>query len=297
MTERESLNQPVSLPTWPRSSHTMRLLTRGPKGKLCFAKASRGPVRYAILSHTWLDNKNQEVKFKDFRGYRSRLKRKAAGYEKVAFTMKQAEKDNLQYCWVDTCCINRKDSAEYAAALKSMFDWYRQSEICYVLLSDVSTSKSATKKKKLEDQIRDSRWFTRGWTLQELVAPKTVKFFSSDKKYLGDKIGLIDLISKITKIPQEVLREPDRLKEIGIAKKFYWSAGRQTFAPEDKAYCLLGILGVDIEIIPGQEATAFARVLDAIYRKDKGKLKAPSLSPLGRNRDMLIRDCRDRPTT
>ncbi|KIW69583.1 hypothetical protein PV04_05453 [Phialophora macrospora] len=276
----------------------IRLLTHDDKGNLCFAEFPEGPdveiPPYAILSHTWLDKavkaeESKEVWFEDVINFGRDVENKPdyakiklenkPGYAKIKFIMKQAGKDDLDYCWVDTCCINKTVTDEQAEALHSMFKWYRNSTKCYVYLSDVDNTVVGDRQKR-ESQMRASRWFTRGWTLQELLAPEKVEFFAAREtretrearetaeKYLGDKIEFCNLIHEITKVPVKAITGEKPLTEFGVAQKFYWRAGRQTREPADQAYCLLGILDVRIPFIPGQEDTAFARLLDAVCRKD-----------------------------
>ena len=160
---------------------------------------------YAILSHTWGADA-EEVTFADLISGNGKAKR---GYEKVQFCGEQAQRDNLQYFWVDTCCIDKTDKAELSHAIRSMFSWYQNATKCYMYLSDVST-----RKRRFEDMhtgftwepaFRSSQWFTRGWTLQELLAPSAVEFFSQEGEKLGDKTSLKSLIHKITGISTEVL--------------------------------------------------------------------------------------------
>jgi hypothetical protein len=248
----------------------IRLLKYDDQKNLCFEEFPEGDnvkiPDYAILSHTWSKGEEEEMLFDDMK--KLKLGRvaesKPGGYAKIMFTMDQAESDKLDYCWVDTCCINKADEDELPKALESMFDWYQRSAKCYVYLSDVDDSVLPDP----ESQMRASKWFTRGWTLQELLAPTKVEFFSVKKTNLGDKIKFSELIKEITKIPIEAILGTKSLREFGVAQKFYWRAGRETEKPQDQAYCLLGILDVKIDLTPGQEDTAFARLLDAVFAKD-----------------------------
>ena len=117
---------------------------------------------YAILSHTW-GSPEDEVLFEDMINGPEQAKRKPA-FQKVDYTCAQARKEGLDYCWIDTCCIDKRSSAELQEAINSMFTWYQRATTCYAYLSDVTDA--------LEDaQFENARWFTRGWTLQELLAP------------------------------------------------------------------------------------------------------------------------------
>ncbi len=143
---------------------------------------------YAILSHRW---GAEEVTFKDITNGTSKAK---AGYGKIQFCGEQARRDSLQYFWVDTCCIDKSSSAELSEAINSMFRWYQKAARCYVYLSDVSIRKQEASDTSTvctwESAFRASKWFTRGWTLQELLAPRSVEFFSKDGELLGDESTL-----------------------------------------------------------------------------------------------------------
>ncbi|KAM7210635.1 hypothetical protein V8F06_013974, partial [Rhypophila decipiens] len=195
-----------------------------------------------------------------------------AGYVKIQFCGDQAERDGLNFFWVDTCCINKSDAAELQDALNSMFEWYRSAAKCYVYLSDVSACKGdADGKPSGELTFRKSRWFTRGWTLQELVAPATIEFFSRDNKLLGDKQSLEQEIHDITQIPFNALRGSP-LSDFSVVERMSWIKGRETKHKEDKAYSLFGIFGVHIPVIYGEgEDRAFDRLREKID-KDSDRL-------------------------
>ncbi|KAF2195847.1 HET-domain-containing protein, partial [Zopfia rhizophila CBS 207.26] len=141
---------------------------------------------YAILSHTWKEG--QEVTWKDLMDGTGKSK---IGYDKIRFCGQQAERDGLRYFWVDACCINKSNHVELQEAINSMFRWYQNAAKCYVYLSDVSAAKrkasDEVSKSTWEPAFRESRWFTRGWTIQELLAPHSVEFFSREGKQLGNK--------------------------------------------------------------------------------------------------------------
>ncbi|KAF2126032.1 hypothetical protein P153DRAFT_425248 [Dothidotthia symphoricarpi CBS 119687] len=170
-----------------------------------------------------------------------------AGYRKLMFCGEQASRDGLQYFWSDTCCIDKSSSQELSEAINSMFRWYQNAKECYAYLSDVSTTKRKADYETFcftwQPAFRDSRWFTRGWTLQELLAPRTVKFFSKEGQQLGDKVSLERQIHEITDIAIPVLRGAP-LDEFSVEERFKWANNRQTTREEDKAYSLLGIFGV-----------------------------------------------------
>ena len=159
----------------------MRLLKLEDNGEFSLIEfVGNETPRYAILSHTWGAD-NEEATFKDLLEGTSKSK---AGYEKIRFCKEQAANDGLQYFWVDTCCIDKSSSAELTEAINSMFRWYQDAAKCYVYLSDVLVSGSAGDNQfshKWKVAFKKSRWFTRGWTLQELIAPASVEFFSKDE--------------------------------------------------------------------------------------------------------------------
>jgi hypothetical protein len=155
---------------------------------------------YAILSHTWVER--EEVTFDDLTNDAGKDK---LGYEKIWFCGERARRDGLQYFWVDTCCINKANFTELSQAINSMFHWYQNATKCYVYLSDISTTKQKSSDQSFnfswESAFRVSRWFTRGWTLQELLAPGSVEFFSREGRLLGNKEILERQICEITGIP------------------------------------------------------------------------------------------------
>jgi hypothetical protein len=243
----------------------MRLLQTLPNGDLCLTEDFLDDAipPYAILSHTWGD---EEVTFQDINEGTGRDK---AGYAKLRFSSDQAARDGLKYFWVDTCCINKSSSAELSEAINSMFRWYQGAAMCYVYLSDVSMKK---RKRGDEDSpptweqlFRGSRWFTRGWTLQELLAPSIVEFFSREGTRLGSKVSLKDTISSITRIPVDVLGGHD-LKRFSVAQRMSWAASRQTTRVEDQAYSLMGIFDVNMPLLYGEGEKAFLRLQEEIIK-------------------------------
>lgn len=201
---------------------------------------------YAILSHTW-ESDAQEVRLSDISG---RIAHTKKGYRKIDFCQRQAAKDGLRYIWVDSCCINQDSEVELNRSINSMFRWYRDAEKCYVYLSDI-TMEGDNELATWEEAFRRSRWFTRGWTLQELLAPRVVEFFSSDGQYLGDKMSLEHELHAITKIPVAALRGA-ALSGFSIEERMSWSQSRETKLAEDKAYCLLGIFDIHMPLIYGE---------------------------------------------
>jgi len=222
----------------------MRLLKVNSDGSFSLTSiiANRVP-RYAILSHTWEADNQEEVTFQDLVGGLGQSK---AGYRKIRFCGKQANQNGLQYFWVDSCCIDRSSSADLAEAINSMFRWYRDAVECYVYLSDVPTVDIDLR------AFRQSRWFTRGWTLQELLAPQSVDFFSQDWVQLGDKQSLELQLHQVTGIPVQALRQLAGLSQFSVEERMSWTAKRETTIEEDQAYCLLGIFDIYLPLIYGE---------------------------------------------
>ena len=239
----------------------MRLLELGSNGEISLTEFGSDTPPYAILSHTWGAD---EVTFRDFAGVTDKNK---AGYKKIRFCAEQAAKDGLRYFWVDTCCIDKSSSAELQEAINSMFEWYRAAVICYVYLTDVSTQNYENNDSSLylwEPALYKSRWFGRGWTLQELLAPTSVEFFSTEGVRLGDKKALEEQINEITGIPIRALRGQG-LAHFSVPERMSWAAHRETRRQEDKAYSLMGIFDVYIPILYGEGADrAFRRLKEEI---------------------------------
>ncbi|OAL52470.1 HET-domain-containing protein [Pyrenochaeta sp. DS3sAY3a] len=225
-------------------------------------------IPYTILSHTW-GKDHEEVTFKDLQ---TGLGAGKAGYQKIQFCADQTRKDGLRHFWVDTCCIDKTSSAELSEAINSMFRWYQNSERCYVYLSDVSFVASGDEKQDFrawESDFRKSRWFTRGWTLQELIAPKRVEFFSVEGHRLDDRLALENTLQKITGIQSEILRGKNSLSQVSVEERFAWSKHRQTKREEDEAYSLLGIFNVHMTLIYGEgRQKAFRRLRKEIAEEE-----------------------------
>lgn len=214
---------------------------------------------YAILSHTW-GQIHEEVHFREMGTTSAHQK---AGYKKIRYLCQQAAKDGLRWVWCDTCCIDKSSSAELSESINSMFQWYQKASVCYAYLSDVSATgvhQSTT------DQMRRSRWFTRGWTLQELLAPEKVLFYGRDWRFLGDKSSLVNYLCDITGVNFGALTMPSALPSYSIATRMSWVSSRTTTRTEDQAYCMLGILGVYIPLLYGEGQNAFRRLQEELIK-------------------------------
>ncbi|KAK2612718.1 hypothetical protein QQS21_001335 [Conoideocrella luteorostrata] len=240
----------------------MRLLQRHGTGDYSLTPdlSSDNVPPYAILSHTWGP---EEVVFADLAKMPGDWQRKA-GYHKIKFCAEQARRHRLQFFWVDTCCIDKSDNIELQTAINSMFRWYRNAKRCYVYLSDVSNPSHS--------EFRQSRWFTRGWTLQELIAPKIVDFYSREGAWLGDKQSFEPMIRDITGIPTSALRGTP-LSDFPISEREAWVRDRETKYEEDTVYSLLGIFNVHMPLIYGEgRENALKRLREEVQKTVTGKL-------------------------
>jgi hypothetical protein len=210
---------------------------------------------YAILSHTWGPD-HDEVTFQDIVNNTGQDK---VGYQKIRYCGNQATKDGLQYFWVDTCCIDKSSSAELTESINSMFQWYKTAVVCYVALGDLDSDCVHT------NELPRCRWFGRGWTLQELLAPAHVQFYDRTWVYIGSKETLVEHISAITGIPKGYL-VGKTLASASVAMKMSWAARRETKRIEDRAYSLLGIFDVNMPLIYGEGMKAFRRLQEEIIK-------------------------------
>ncbi|KAF2866591.1 NACHT domain-containing protein [Massariosphaeria phaeospora] len=242
----------------------MRLLKYEENGDITVISFNDNAIPpYAILSHTWGADK-EEVTFADLKKGDGKNK---LGYRKICFCGRQAQQDSMQYFWVDTCCIDKSDKAELSLAIQSMFSWYQNATKCYAYLPDVSvregTSSSTLSEYTWEAAFKSSRWFKRGWTLQELIAPRIVEFFSKEWEKLGDKVSLKSLIRETTGIPHKALdRAP--LSQFSVAEKLRWKGDRETKREEDAWCSMSGIFDIEIGA-----ASAFGRLMDEIRTQQR----------------------------
>ena len=242
----------------------MRLIKRHEDGSLSLTRVFyNGDIPpYAILSHTWSLDEDEEVAFEDFNSDSASQK---PGYRKIAFCAEQAYADVLDYCWIDTCCINRNSEAELSQAIRSMFRWYSEADRCYVYLADISWDDAEQPSEVDAESITNSRWFERGWTVQELLAPSCVKFFTSNGRRLGDRKQLGTSISRRTGIPEAALHGAE-LDSFTIEQRRDWFKGRQTKREEDTIYATLGLFSVHMPIMYGEGAfNARKRLNQVLY--------------------------------
>ena len=234
---------------------------------------------YAVLSHRWGD---AEVLYEDLAACTYKEK---DGYRKIEFCAAQAARDGLQHFWIDTCCIDKWDRRERSKAINSMFRWYKDAARCYVFLPDVSAAADAPQS-AWEASFLASEWFTRGWTLQELIAPAFVGFFSCEGRRIGDKTSLEPLVHAKTGIPVRALRNGP-LDEFTIDERRDWAKNRETSEEEDAVYCLLGILDVVIPAAYGEGVERAWRRLQIELEAVDGAL---TIIPFSQNEQFVGRE-------
>ncbi|KAI1204191.1 HET-domain-containing protein [Annulohypoxylon truncatum] len=249
---------------------------------------------YAILSHTW---GNKEVTFTDMSN-RDRAS-KEEGYQKIKATCRVALEHDLKYAWVDTCCIDKSSSAELSEAINSMFAWYKNATVCFVWLcdftcfSDETLAEAITSfesrealdakgggfygdppqqtvaeidlRNRVKKGLGNCKWFSRGWTLQELIAPSRINFYDKEWNYFGSKLELAPVLSWITGVDTGVLRGRP-LDEVLVGRRMSWASTRTTTRVEDIAYCLLGIFDINMPLLYGEGKKAFIRLQEEIIR-------------------------------
>ncbi len=215
---------------------------------------------YAILSHTWGPD-TEELTFRNVE--EGEIDKPGVGSIKLRGCCQQAQRDGLPYAWIDTCCID-KTNQELGEAINSMFRWYYKASLCYVYMFDVPGRDNP---REDGSKFRSSRWFRRGWTLQELLAPRHLRFYNSEWHSLGSKGELCTVIEGITGVPRPVLMGITMLHATSVAQRMSWAAQRSTKREEDLAYCLLGIFGVTMPMIYGEGGEqAFLRLQEQIMK-------------------------------
>ncbi|KAI1424543.1 HET-domain-containing protein [Xylaria sp. FL1777] len=236
-----------------------------------------GDLKYAILSHRWEDG---EVTFQDMESGHAQTK---PGYSKIQQCCEQARRDCWRYAWVDTCCIDKKSSAELSEAINSMYRWYKRAQVCYAFLSDVDFTPSSSPSPP--PSFHKSLWFKRGWTLQELLASRDVRFYSRSWQLIGTRTSLSTVISQVTKINVSVLDGRKSLFDCSIAERMSWAAHRETTRAEDRAYSLLGLFDINMPMLYGEGEKAFLRLQEEIIRhSDDHSIFAWSLPSVGESK-------------
>lgn len=201
--------------------------------------------KYAILSHIW---GRDEVTFEEMSWPGASLAVKA-GFRKIKRFCDTAQRHGFEYVWVDTCCIDKRNSAELSEAINSMYRYYEQADECFIYLVDVPPIPDRA---KMLFWLHMSEWHTRGWTLQELLASTKRRFFATDWSEIENHDDLIKTISRSTGVDQKVLEDPRLIPTICLAERMSWVSTRRTTRPEDMAYCLLGIFNISMPILYGE---------------------------------------------
>jgi hypothetical protein len=234
---------------------------------------------YVILSHTW---EEEEVTFDDLR--RPEDAKRLKGWAKIVGAANLARATGCDWIWIDTCCIDKSSSAELQEAINSMFRWYKEANRCIAYLSDVTRPSDgpiwhhkwdeaeAKLAAAVKEQLMRSRWFTRGWTLQELIAPaRDVVFYDRNWQLIGQKGPehpvFTRVIGSCSGVPYEVLENGERVEMMSVAQRISWASERKTTRPEDMAYCLMGLFGIHMPLLYGEGGkNAFLRLQEEILR-------------------------------
>lgn len=213
--------------------------------------------QYAILSHTW---GVEEVSFDEMHLESAKNK---VGYQKILKTCHQAVKDNLKYAWVDTCCIDKRSSSELSEAINSMFRYYWNARVCYAYLSDLLPADTTS---SIEERLRPCRWFSRGWTLQELIAPPSLIIYDSEWSAVASRAEIAVALAGITHILWKIFANREALWRTSVATRMSWASMRITTREEDIAYSLMGIFDINMPLLYGEGSKAFKRLQEEIIR-------------------------------
>lgn len=266
--------------------------------------------RYYILSHRWGKG---EVSFKDYSKQRNL---DGPGYQKIldacAIAQKFTAYDNetVDYIWIDTCCIDKRSSAELSEAINSMFSWYKKAVTCFVYLADVEPLQE-----NKAEAIVASEWFRRGWTLQELLAPDLHIFFDSAWGVLGHicpwsdgsarccenpricavyfhRPNLLQQVSSVTGISEKYVQHFSAEYSLpSVAQRMSWASKRITTRVEDMAYCLMGIFKVNMPLLYGEGRKAFFRLQGEIVKQTTDQSifawRFPGIAPANYSLGML----------
>ncbi|KAL0945654.1 hypothetical protein HGRIS_014808 [Hohenbuehelia grisea] len=234
-------------------------------------------TKYAILSHRWEKDELDYTKAKALPQNFLQRRFKSQGREKIRKFCEQASQYSCDYVWFDTGCIDKSSSSELEESIRSMFNWYRNSEICIVYLAGT---------KSMLDPHKKDDWFKRGWTLQELLAPPRMKFFNSDWTPTTSSQYDIDRTTTLTRrVPEFSVRlsaasgiyPVERLHNYvpGVEQArevLHWASARQTTRPEDMAYCLIGLLNLELSVAYGEGyPTAFYRLQVEVMRRTEDR--------------------------
>ncbi|PIL26570.1 hypothetical protein GSI_12328 [Ganoderma sinense ZZ0214-1] len=214
---------------------------------------------YAILSHTWTGDEQtlQEVQAIGGQCRRDGTNPRDFVHRKVHNCCIIAERYGYRWVWIDSCCIDKTSSSELSEAINSMFRWYKEAEVCFAYLTDVPSGCNLHARRSA---FRKSRWHTRGWTLQELIAPDFIVFLSADWDELGNRADIAGLLEEITGVPARVLTGEAPPAQYSVSIRMSWASGRETTRVEDEAYCLMGLFSVSMPTNYGEGKRAFIRL-------------------------------------
>ncbi|RDX56069.1 HET-domain-containing protein [Lentinus brumalis] len=223
---------------------------------------------YAILSHVWNE---KEQTFAETNRIARECEETGANprdysSEKVRESCIIAERYGHKWIWNDACCIDKGSSSELSEAINSMFTWYARAEVCYAYLQDVSRVAHLDGSGSWSG-LEGSKWFERGWTLQELLAPAEVVFLSQCWEVIGTRARLSALLEEVTMIPRGVLTLEQDIQTISVARRMSWATRRATTRLEDEAYCLMGIFDINMPVLYGEGRKAFQRLQEEIMKK------------------------------
>ena len=228
-------------------------------------------TEYAILSHRWIEQEvdyNEVVELAKMDEEDRNEIRQRVGYRKVLRSCEQAKEDGYKWLWIDTCCIDKRSSAELSEAINSMYRWYENSRICYAYLHDLPSSSFPIAKDNAGYPKSNGwpEWFSRGWTLQEMIAPRDLQFFNKDWYPIGDKRTLSPILEDITQVPRHIPEEGLSSNRPCVAQIMSWAADRTTTRVEDRAYSLMGLLDVNMPMLYGEGKKACHRLQLEIIR-------------------------------
>jgi hypothetical protein len=242
----------------------IRLINTGTLGMKVYMGQTVPP--YAILSHTWVED--EEIDLQEMTaiyGDAKHSSRQKSGYQKIERTCELAAQHGIEHVWIDTCCIDKSSSAELSEAINSMFNWYRAAVICVAYLFDCDPSAYGSAP-LVQSDLAQCRWFYRGWTLQELIAPLHLDFYDRYWRLVGSKSGLAPILEGVTGVPAKILTLEKGLYDILVAERMSWAANRRCTRIEDTAYCMLGIMDVNMPLLYGEGGRAFRRLQEEIIR-------------------------------
>ena len=243
-----------------------------------FQNPEEVPDGYAALSHVW-DKKEGEQSFQDIQRINEDCNRNGTNprdfvCEKIQRCCELAEKHGYKWVWIDTCCIDKTSSADISEAVNTMFQYYSFARICYGYLADIpyyETNFPESADHKAYHGVRCnlvcSEWFCRGWTLQELIAPRFFLFLSQDWKVFGSRSDFAIILEIKFGIPAALLKYEVSHRIYSIAQRMYWYGKRKTARLEDEAYCLLGLFDIHMPTLYGEGRNAFRRLQEEIMKQ------------------------------